>query len=74
MAMCTKVCVVYNSIPALIQIMAWSRLGAKPLSEPMMEGYWQIYMSLGPDELNVSHVITYFDIIYKRHFEGIQGF
>ena len=25
-----------NSIPALVQIMAWCRLGDKPLSEPMM--------------------------------------
>ena len=25
-----------NNIPALVQIMAWRRLGAKPLSEPMM--------------------------------------
>ena len=26
-----------NNIPALVQIMAWRRLGDKPLSEPMME-------------------------------------
>ena len=25
-----------NNIPALVQIMAWRRPGAKPLSEPMM--------------------------------------
>ena len=25
-----------NDIPALVQIMAWHRPGAKPLSEPMM--------------------------------------
>ena len=25
-----------NDIPALVQIMAWCRLGDKPLSEPMM--------------------------------------
>ena len=25
-----------NNIPALVQIMAWRRLGVKPLSEPMM--------------------------------------
>ena len=25
-----------NNIPALVQIMAWCRLGGKPLSEPMM--------------------------------------
>ena len=27
-----------NNIPALVQIMSWHRLGAKPLSEPMMVG------------------------------------
>ena len=27
-----------NNIPALVQIMAWRRLGDKPLSEPMMVG------------------------------------
>ena len=26
----------FNKIPALVQIMAWCRLGDKPLSEPMM--------------------------------------
>ena len=25
-----------NNIPALVQIMAWRRLGDKPLSEPML--------------------------------------
>ena len=30
-----------NNIPALVQIMAWRRLGDKPLSEPMMvRGDW----------------------------------
>ena len=28
-----------NNIPALVQIMAWRRLGDKPLSEPMMVGF-----------------------------------
>ena len=27
-----------NSIPSLVQIMAWRWLGVKPLSEPMMQG------------------------------------
>ena len=39
-----------NNIPALVQIMAWRRLGDKPLSEPMIV-YWRIYASLGFDEL-----------------------
>ena len=33
-----------NNIPALVQIMAWRRLGDKPLSEPMMAYYTGIYM------------------------------
>ena len=37
-----------NNIPALVQIMAWRRQGAKPLSEPMMV---TLLMSLGPNEL-----------------------
>ena len=28
-----------NNIPALVQIMAWRRLGDKPLSEPMMDSF-----------------------------------
>ena len=30
---------VMNNIPALVQIMAWHRLGDKPLSEPKWLGY-----------------------------------
>ena len=33
-----------NSIPALVQIMAWRRPGDKPLSVPMMLVYGSIYM------------------------------
>ena len=33
-----------NSIPALVQTMAWCRSGDKPLSEPMMVSYWHIYI------------------------------
>ena len=40
-----------NKIPALLQIMAWRRPGNKPLSEPIMVGYWRIYASLGLNEL-----------------------
>ena len=38
-----------NNIPALVQIMAWRRLGDKPLSEAMMVRH--IYSSLGLNEL-----------------------
>ena len=42
-----------NSIPALVQIMAWRRPGAKPVSESMMVSLLtHIYASPGLDELN----------------------
>ena len=37
---------IYNN-PALIQIIAWRRSGAKLLSESMILVYWRIYASLG---------------------------
>ena len=42
-----------NNIPSLVQIMAWSWPGDKPLSEPVMVTivYWRIYASLGLKEL-----------------------
>ena len=40
-----------NNIPELVQIMAWHQPDDKPLSEPMMLGYWGIYVSLGLNEL-----------------------
>ena len=39
-----------NSIPALVQIMAWRRIGDKPLSDPVLT-HWCIYAALGRDEL-----------------------
>ena len=33
---------IFNNIPALVQMMAWSRPGIKPLSEPVMVIYWHI--------------------------------
>ena len=39
-----------NNIPALFQIVAWHRPGDKPLSEPVMVGYWCIYASPGLNE------------------------
>ena len=46
-----------NDIAALVQIMAWRRLGTKPLSEPMMAKLTDAYMrhsasvSLGFDDI-----------------------
>ena len=37
--------------PALVKIMAWRRLGHKPLSGPMIVIYWRIHTSLGLNEL-----------------------
>ena len=33
-----------NNIPALVQIMAWCQIGAKPLSEPTMAWFPDSYM------------------------------
>ena len=33
-----------NNIPALVQIMAWCRIGDKPLSEPMRNRFTDAYM------------------------------
>ena len=46
-----------NNIPALVQIMAWRRLGDKPLSELMMVSYWRIYASLGLNDLTRLHTV-----------------
>ena len=40
-----------NNIPALVQVMAWHRIGDKPLSEPMLTQFTDAYMSLRGDEL-----------------------
>ena len=41
-----------NNIPALVQIMAWRRPGAKPLSEPMLTQFTNAYIQhSGGDEL-----------------------
>ena len=36
--------------PALVQIMAWHRIGDKPLSKPMLIPFTDIYAALGGDE------------------------
>ena len=40
-----------NNIPALVQIMAWRQSGDKPLSEPKLNRFTDIYAALGGDEL-----------------------
>ena len=45
--------------PALAQIMAWRRTGAKSLSEPMdCLVWWCIYTSLGLNGLTIGHRLT----------------
>ena len=38
---------------ALVQVMAWSQTSDKPLPEPMMTEFIEIYSSLGLNELNL---------------------
>ena len=40
-----------NNIPGLVQIMAWQWISDKPLSEPMLTQFTDIYASLGGNEL-----------------------
>ena len=40
--------------PAVVQIMAWRRIGDKPLSEPMLTWFGDAYMRHKGDELNCS--------------------
>ena len=47
-----------NNIPALVQIMAWCRLGDKPLSEQMMVCFTDIYASPGLNELIIGDIET----------------
>ena len=50
-----------HNIPALVQIMAWRRLGDKPLSEPIWTNgglyYWRIYASRGLNELKYDSIM-----------------
>ena len=41
---------------SLVQIMAWRRIGDKPLSEPIV-AYWRIYASLGLNDLKQRRMI-----------------
>ena len=40
-----------NKKPTLVQVMAWRRIGDKPLSEPMLTRFTDAYAALGRDEL-----------------------
>ena len=34
----------FNTVPALVQVMAWRRIGDMPLSEPMLTRFIDAYM------------------------------
>ena len=40
----------FSNIPALVQIMAWCGASDKPLAEPMVTRFTDIYAALGGDE------------------------
>ena len=48
-----------GNIPALVQIMAWCRLGDKPLSEPMMVSLLTHICVTRPQWVNIMHEIGY---------------
>ena len=68
-----------NTIPALVQIMAWRRRGDKPLSEPMMVSLLTLicvtlpqwlnwYYSMDPDKLSIlCETVSIFVIIHAYH-------
>ena len=49
-----------NSLPALVQILAWCQRGEKSLSEPRWLVYWHIYVSLS---LNVLYYLMLHDCV-----------
>ena len=55
---------------ALLQIMAWRRIGDKPLSRPMLTRFTDIYVALGGDELNVHISNTQLWLISLSFFCG----
>ena len=53
-----------DNIQALVQIMAWRRIGDKPLSEPMLTWFDDAYMQhLGGDELRSKKVYLHYQSI-----------
>ena len=55
-----------NTIPALVQIMAWRRPGDKPLSEPWWLVHLRIYASLGLNELTSHHSLVTIPLRIQR--------
>ena len=58
-----------KNIPALVQIIAWRRIGDKPLSKPNADPlHWRIYAALGGDynKLLLNH--CYFSSVLKYVF------
>ena len=49
-----------NNFPALVQIMAWCRLGDKPLSEPMMVGLLRHICVTRPQSVNKKTICQWF--------------
>ena len=45
-----------NNIPELFQIMAWRRIGDKPLSETMLTQFTDAYMRHHPGALSLTHL------------------
>ena len=56
-----------NNIPALVQIMAWCRLGDKPLSEPMMVNLLTNICVTRPQSICIVHQIVVYSLIRWRH-------
>ena len=48
-----------NNIPALVQMMAWRRPGAKPLSEPMMVSFVTHICITWPQWVNEDIMLCY---------------
>ena len=49
-----------DNIRAVVKIMAWCRIGDKPLSKPMLtQIHWRIYAALGEDELKLGCDVLY---------------
>ena len=64
---------------ALVQIMAWGRIGNKPLSEPMMTQFTDIYAALGGDELNDNKMMStcifiYHTLSYTHTYIMLDGY
>ena len=61
-----------NNIPALVQIMAWCRLGDKPLSEPSWHVHRRKYTSRGLNELICQHNKCWYSINHEQSFYSVQ--